>query len=345
MKYQFASATDLAADEFFIQSVKSPTTESDLFWQSWQQEHPSRLGVVEEARELVTLLAADEHETQEADLETVWQRLQQDIREEPREGTEEGNVRPLHFWQSKGILAAAASIVLLLAAGFYLFSLLQPQTVAYATAFGEKRRILLPDSSVVVLNANSTVSYTDAWSASEPRVVKLEGEAYFAVTHQVNHQKFIVQTPDGTQVEVLGTEFDVVGRDKENRVVLASGKVRLSIPQGDAHQQLLMKPGDLVEVSGKTGEVTRKQVRTELYTSWKDNRIIFDNTSLREIATMLEQVYGFEVVIEDTALAEQEITASLDDWGVDSILGTVSETLGTTITRQDNTITIRLSNI
>lgn len=346
MKYQHAGATDLAVDEFFIQWVKAPTAASNLFWQNWLQEHPEKYEVVQEARELVRLLSEEELEEEEKeDINAVWQHLQQAIREEKRDGEEAASVVPLSFWLNRHMLVAASVGMLLLLASFFLFGLLRPRAVTYATAYGERRTILLPDSSVVVLHANSTLSYTNSWLGSNGRLVKLKGEAFFSVKHLEDDQKFVVQTTDGTQVEVLGTEFDVKSRGVADRVVLASGKVRLRFSQGDTEKQLTMQPGELVEVAGKAGAVTRKQVRPELYTSWKDGRIIFDNTSLREIALMLEQVYGYQVVIVGAALAEQQLTANLEDRGVHKILDTVSETLGTTVTKTNNTITIRLSNI
>ncbi|MCJ8164252.1 FecR domain-containing protein [Pontibacter sp. E15-1] len=342
MNYPLASATDFAADTFFITWVIAPTPESDAFWGEWLQQYPFKRETVLEARELVLLLSEDEYPLVETDTAAVWQRLQQEMH--TAQHANSGTVA-YRFGLQRGMLVAASVGLLLLVAGLYLFMGLRTETMKHATAFGEKRTILLPDSSVMVLNANSSVTY-QAWSANEPRLVHLSGEAYFSVTHQRNHQKFVVETPDGSQVEVLGTEFNVTGRGEENRVVLASGKVRLRY-DGEKHtaQQLIMQPGDLVELAGTARRtLTRKQVRPELYTAWKDNRVIFEDTPLQEIAAMLEEVYGYQVVIADASLADQRLTANLDNRGVESILETVSETLGTAITTQNNTITIRLPN-
>ena len=51
------------------------------------------------------------------------------------------------------------------------------------------KTILLPDSSLITLNANSTLSYNNNWNSTAPRKVWLNGEAYFSVTHQQNNQK------------------------------------------------------------------------------------------------------------------------------------------------------------
>jgi ferric-dicitrate binding protein FerR (iron transport regulator) len=341
MDYRNASATDLAVDEYFIQWVKKPTAESNLFWEQWLQDNPDRQEEVQEARQLVLMLSKDEDDLYKSELDTIWLHLQAARDSESKShdtGAGETNVIPISYWRQRSMWAAASVSVLLLLAAFFAFGLLGRSEMAYATAYGEKRTVHLPDSSVVVLNSNSSIIYSDTWLGLGPRKVNLRGEAYFAVTHKVNNRKFVVLTTDGTEVEVLGTEFDVSSRGGSSRVVLASGKVRLSYDQDKKEKQLVMAPGDLVELSGNN--ITKKQVKPELYTAWKDNKVIFENTSLREIATMVQEVYGHPVVLKDAALADLKLTAYLDDRGLENILATLSETLDVTITRQDQEIWI-----
>lgn len=345
MEYLYNSATDFAADENFIQWVKAPTPESNLFWENWMQQHPFQRELVQEARQLVLLLSEEEDELYQEEVDAVWRHLRHKITTEASGRSGGAKVVALSFWQKRRLLAIAASVsTLLLLSFFVLYNSLQVDMVEYATVYGERRTLQLPDRSIVVLNANSRISYAREWPVSEPRLVELEGEAFFEVTHKQNDQKFVVRTTDGVEVEVLGTAFDVSSRGSRNRVVLASGKVRINYEQDNKEKQLVMEPGELVEMAGSTAGITRKNVRTELYTSWKDNKIIFDNTSLQEIATMLEEVYGYKVTMKDNSLAEMKLTAQLDDRGVEPVLATVSETLGVTIEKQNQEITISLTN-
>jgi transmembrane sensor len=125
--------------------------------------------------------------------------------------------------------------------------------------------------------------------------------------------------------------------------VLTSGKVQLSVAFSGMDKQVIMRPGELVEVSAKAGTLTRKKVNTELFTCWKDNKLVFSNTSLREIATLLEENYGSTVIFRDPALADKKITAYLDAGSSDDILVTLSETFGIKITQKNQKI-ITISN-
>ncbi len=75
----------------------------------------------------------------------------------------------------------------------------------------------LPDSSLVILNVNSSISYTSDFNQNN-RSVKLSGEAFFEVEPDTN-SPFIVQSRL-TEVKVIGTSFNVKnGQEHEMEVV------------------------------------------------------------------------------------------------------------------------------
>ncbi|MFT2010925.1 FecR family protein [Pontibacter sp. 13R65] len=342
MNYLNYGAADFAADYFFIRWVNEGTAEQNTFWSDWLEEHPEKYETILEARKLVTLLSQDEDDMQDAELETIWTKLKQARNEYAAQQATEARIIPFQPWTSTFRLVAAAAIGLLICmVGFLLYNSGEPSTIEYATNFGERRTIYLPDSSMVVLNANSKITIPADWQTDKPREVDLIGEAYFSVTHQVNNQKFLVHTQNGLQVEVLGTEFSVSDKKGKERVVLASGKVRLNIGRGNSQEHLIMKPGEMVEVSNKLQKATVKEVRPEIYTSWKDNKLILDNTSLGEIATMLEEDYGYAVIFEDKSIMNQRMTAFLNESSMSNILVAISETFDVKIQKERQRIIIK----
>ncbi len=72
----------------------------------------------------------------------------------------------------------------------------------------------LPDGSIVWLNADSRLSYSESFGRKN-RNVRLEGEGYFEVEH--GEHPFVVQT-DSAQIKVLGTKFDIKNYSDENYV-------------------------------------------------------------------------------------------------------------------------------
>ena len=130
----------------------------------------------------------------------------------------------------------------------------RPQYASERTGYGEMKTIVLPDSSVVILNSNSSLRIPEQWSDAEGRQVWLEGEAYFQVQKQpATVRKFVVHTRQ-VDVEVLGTKFNVNTRRQQAVVSLEEGKVRLLVYKGDSavlekRAPVVMRPGQVVVVN------------------------------------------------------------------------------------------------
>ncbi|HEY0611194.1 MAG TPA: FecR family protein, partial [Chitinophaga sp.] len=85
-----------------------------------------------------------------------------------------------------------------------------------STPRGGQYKIVLPDGTLVWLNAASSLRFPTAFTGDE-RVVTLIGEGYFEVAHQRSNMPFKVQLSDGA-VEVLGTHFNIMAYQNEARV-------------------------------------------------------------------------------------------------------------------------------
>ncbi len=245
-----------------------------------------------------------------------------------------GKTRSLWF---RPMAAAASVAVLLVAVGYWLFPAPAPRTT-YRTGYGQTREITLPEGSRVVLNGNSTLTVPAQWPAGGPREVWLDGEAFFAVTHRPDHRKFVVTTPGRLRVEVLGTEFNVYGRQQKTKVSLNAGAVQLHVDPAGGSDPLRMQPGELVEFDGRSEHLTRKKVNAEMISSWKNKKLIFENTSLREVTQLLGDTYGLTATVSDPALLKQRFSGTVPNENLDVLLDGLAGLFDLEITRQGNTI-------
>jgi len=217
-----------------------------------------------------------------------------------------------------------------------------PATVAVAhtttTGYGQKRILHLSDGTDVTLNGHSTLRYPKAWANGQPREVWLDGEAYFSVRHLPHDEHFIVHTTDGMQVEVLGTKFAVYRRQEQAHVMLVSGKVRLKFSAAAHRPDVVMSPGELVELNSQQPKavVRKTTVAAAPYTSWKDGKLVFDETTIAELATRLHDTYGVEVDITTPKLQDRRITGTVPIGELDVLLQALEETFHLTIQRQQN---------
>ncbi len=86
----------------------------------------------------------------------------------------------------------------------------------------EKRRVTLPDGSVLSINEQSQVSVI-----GERRVKLLAGEVFVEVVPTKSAERFVVETSQRT-VTALGTKFVVKAQGRATSVVVTQGKVQVS---------------------------------------------------------------------------------------------------------------------
>lgn len=237
-----------------------------------------------------------------------------------------------------GYVKVAAAVIGLLALAISYKLFFRQNTVVLTTGYGEIATFTLPDSSKVTLNGNSVLEYT-RWNTTQNREVTLQGEAFFSVKHTQNHQKFLVNVPGKMQVEVLGTEFNVTSRRNDSRVVLNSGKVRLHLPT--LEQEIIMQPGEMVELVPSRAKVAKTKVNPEKYSSWSSKLLVLDKTSLRELVTILEDTYGLQVTVADSGLLHHTFSGRVPKQDVQVLLLSLSKAFDLKITRNNNKIIIQ----
>jgi len=265
--------------------------------------------------------------------EAAWKRLEPLLDEN---ADSPGIVRSLRY--KRGLLAAAAVFLLFLSFVLTLFYWSPANEEIYQTAYGQTKMFILPDSSVVTLKGNSRLSYQEGWLSSSDRISSLSGEAWFSVKHTVNNQKFIIRTDNGPFVEVLGTEFNMFSRKKETRVMLSSGKVRLTLEEKG--YSLIMHPGDLVDYNTATNKIVKKAVDPARYSIWQKKGLYFDDNTLEEVVKMITQTYGYDVEVSDPVLLKKRVSGSAPAGNIKLMIRGLSEAFGLRITAKGKKITI-----
>ncbi|MDV7140324.1 FecR family protein [Maribacter sp. TH_r10] len=114
---------------------------------------------------------------------------------------------------------AAAVAAIMIGSYFYLNTFDE----IFTTQFAQSEEVLLPDSSKIIMNADSELSFSSKkWH--EKRNVSLKGEAFFKVA---KGKRFTVSTEQGT-VAVLGTQFNVENREGIFEVTCFEGLVSVT---------------------------------------------------------------------------------------------------------------------
>jgi transmembrane sensor len=351
MNYDHFEVKDFLNDPSFIQWVKRPDAASQAYWQAWLAQYPEKAYQIEEARQLALVLDFSvEVPTVEEALEVkkaIKARLRNEFSDPAGNSDEQPLGKPISPFKRYYLVAATlAGVVLCSVLYFWLFA--TEGQVVYHTSYGNTRTIVLPDQSLVILNANSTLHFNKPWTPDKPRVVWLSGEAFFEVRKKLSPEtgtpslpssKFTVHTST-VDIQVLGTQFNVQNRSGRVQVLLTSGKVKLEMP-AQSPTEVWMKPGELAEVSGKEKAISRRTVDPDRYLAWRNHQLVFDETSVGDVARTIEDYYGVKVNCQDPLLATKRFTGSVPSNNLQVLLTVLAESFDLQITRKNNEIMMK----
>ncbi|MEM9673907.1 MAG: FecR family protein [Cyclobacteriaceae bacterium] len=258
----------------------------------------------------------------------IWTKLEQAVPElESHSGRSDPKVIPLY----KRVTRYVAAAIILCMVGFstYYFSISgwntnEPQIAdlyqTVQTQRGEKRTLTLSDGSTIRMNYETEVRAPKQFEGDE-RIVYLEGHAHFDVKKNPD-KPFIIYTED-TKTRVLGTSFDINSKGAdETEIIVTSGKVAFSKKEQEANSVTLTVNERAVLKSDNT--IATSEVDALKRTAWKDNRLVFEGQTLREIIEVLEPWYAIQVTVQNPALLEEDFILSLDNPPLKSVLEDLS---------------------
>ncbi len=207
-------------------------------------------------------------------------------------------------------MAIAASIALLIIAGlgYFQYQGSVSQVITVANTSFERQEIALEDGSVIWLNSNSSLTYTQPFD-KKGREITLQGEAFFEVATD-SLQPFIVKT-DLVETKVLGTSFNVKAfpEAKEIAVSLVEGQVQVRYAPQDS---IILYPGEQFSYDKQTQQSSTATFIGDQPYAWKDQVIYFYKNNVNEVVNILTQWYDVTFAIQDTALMETELVHRVD---------------------------------
>ena len=162
--------------------------------------------------------------------------------------------------------------------------------------YGKRMQIELADGTRIWLNSGSMLLYPENMEG-HTREVQLTGEAFFDVKTDPQ-RPFNVITTD-MSVKVFGTRFNVKSYkdDHETQTVLVAGSVSVQTNERFS-KGIDMLPGERIVFDRTDERFTKESVDVNLYTSWVEGYLVFDQKPILEIFRELERYYDVKIVTE-----------------------------------------------
>ena len=178
---------------------------------------------------------------------------------------------------------------------------------------GNRSSVVLPDGSKVWINNGTKLIYPEEFKGKN-RIVELEGEGFFDVTHDKTHP-FIVKIGQN-QIKVLGTKFAVVAypNDKLVKAELISGQIQFDVKeknQTNKFHSYLMKPSQSLTLNKSSGKLSQSRIAGSFYNYWINEVYEFKDETFEELAQKIERIYNVKVIFKDEVLKKHPFSGTL----------------------------------
>jgi len=327
-----------AENEYFRQWILFAEIDKEEFWNSYLQKNPHQQTAIFNARKKVELSLTQQGiqpltaEERSAIRHNIYKQINQPVK----------SFNSLRQ-KSLPLLKVAAVVFGIILMTAYFFNK-KPLTetswlVQQSTGIKETKEILLADSSVVILNANSTITYNSNIGSNQTRDITLAGNAFFKISKKADRRPFTVHT-NSISIVVLGTEFNVDARSKATAIVLVTGKVKVSTDDNKL-TALYMSPGEKVQLDTLHHKLMKSTTNPLLYSAWTEGKWNFSSTSLLDITKLIYEYYGVETIFHKERLKRLKISAVIPVTDLASFINILSKTLNLKITEQQNQLHIQ----
>jgi ferric-dicitrate binding protein FerR (iron transport regulator) len=198
------------------------------------------------------------------------------------------------------------------------------------TEKGVKANITLPDSSHVILNCDTRIVFPDHFTGPT-REVFISGEAFFEVTSD-SLVPMVVTTPKNFRIEVTGTTFNVRSYEdeEESQATLLSGRVNIISKAGkkDGKEVVtVLRPNESYVIkTGNTPQIIASESDISKEVAWKDGRLVFELTPMRDIITKMERWHGVIFIVKDPEVLDYKITGNFKSESVVQIMEMIKYT-------------------
>jgi ferric-dicitrate binding protein FerR (iron transport regulator) len=356
---------ELVINDSFIRYCLEKSKEDLAYWENYLLFFPEQKNNLEEARQIVLGLAALFDQQQQEAAITHFRVIAEAKSRQRKKRTYSASPRPGLFPMHKmkkyfAYCGAAAAVAAIAVFSFLKFTgkntaagpvvqvraraTTNPVPEEYVTHYAEKRKILLPDHSSVLLNAGSTLQVAGDFG-NKDRQVRLTGEAYFDVAR--NKSKPFIVHMQNFDVRVLGTVFNVKAYpdDKTSETSLIGGRIEVVVKNRLA-PALILEPHQKVIIDNHTGIIPGSGIgvqqskaktpspilplvlpvtvsssdRSIIETAWTSGRLEFYNKTFGEIKADLERTYNVSIYFDDDIVTGYRFSAYFEKENIGQVM-------------------------
>jgi transmembrane sensor len=210
----------------------------------------------------------------------------------------------------------------------------------FVTARLERREVVLPDGSRVLLDGGTVLS--TRISARERAVTLERGQAYFVVAKDAS-RPFFVQI-DQAKIMALGTAFDIKRGDGKDLVTLFHGRVRVENRSAGGVSVATLEPGQRVSLTSST-RLTPYDVDLEQARAWHEGKLVFEGATLSEVVAELNRQGSVPIRLTGSDRGYSGLRGTFDTGDSESVLRSLDLLYPIAVNRRPHEIVITIEPI
>lgn len=194
----------------------------------------------------------------------------------------------------------------------------------YRTQTGERRRIVVADTTSVEMNTQTSIALRQV-TKEAAGIELISGEAVVA-TPSGTRPAFVVTSSKG-QTSGIGAKFNIRNDGHAVCVTCVEGNVQVSY--GAATASLRASEQIIYDRSGLGKPAF---VDAAIVTAWQDDLLIFHSKPLREVITEINRYRSGKIIVVNSALGARLFSANFRLRNVDAVLEQVKKLFDATVT-------------
>ncbi len=205
--------------------------------------------------------------------------------------------------------------------------------------YGKQSEVTLADGTHIWLNSGSQLSYPAEFK-KDSREVYLIGEAFFDVKPDESKPFYVITRE--FKIKVLGTRLNVCAysNDRVIQTVLERGKISAG-KNGLFATTVDLLPGERMVYDKESEELVKDKVNVQLFTSWINGYLYFENQPIAEVFKKLERQYNQKIEAE-TGTGNITFSGKLDLKNkLSDVLENISFASSLKVTEENGTILIK----
>lgn len=313
---------------------KADKGERTLF-NNWLEESADNAATFQQFEKIYNRISINPRTKQE-NWESVLQKMDNGVKVPDYIELPDTNPLPIPLWRNK--LIRVAAMLLFVLGSWFLFEPIvfdSEQFTISGTDLNSNEPYQLADGSLVYLNGNSEITFSDEFGKKDRRLT-LKGEAYFEVQRNEN-LPFNISANKST-IRVLGTSFNINSSHSDHvEVAVVSGEVAFF---SDEENDLVnLKAGDLGTYDPQLERVKKDIIENQNFLSWKTGILYFDETPIADALAAIQQQYTKVLILEpQKGETTSTLTTTFDNQPLEAVLEELNLLLNVKYESRNDTI-------